>query len=83
MTMRDWITKLDEFLKISGRKLLEHTGKISADSARAKAEMEYARYRALLETQPQRVDAEFEKAAKELKKLPKPRKPKPPKDSHD
>ena len=83
MTMQDWITKLDEFLKITGRKLLEHAGKISADSARAKAEMEYARYRALLETQPQRVDAEFEKAAKELKKLPKPRKPKPPKDSHD
>ena len=83
MTMQDWITKLDEFLKISGRKVPEHAGKISADSARAKAEMEYARYRALLETQPQRVDAEFEKAVKELKKLPKPRKPKPPKDSHD
>ena len=39
----------------------------------------YARYRALLEAQPQRVDAEFEKVAKELKKLPKPKKPKPPK----
>ena len=77
MTMRDWITKLDEFLKISGRKLLEHGGKISADDPKAKAEMEYARYRALLDAQPQRVDAEFEKAAKELKKLPRPRRPKP------
>ena len=77
MTMRDWITKLDEFLKISGRKLLDHGGKISADDAKAKAELEYARYRALLDAQPQRVDAEFEKAAKELKKLPKPKKPKP------
>ncbi len=75
MTMQDWITKLDEFLKISGRQLLDHTGKISAESARAKAELEYARYRALLDAQPQRVDLEFEKAAKELKKLPKPRKP--------
>lgn len=28
MTMRDWITKLDEFLKISGRELLDHAGKI-------------------------------------------------------
>ena len=36
-------------------------------------------YRTLLEAQPQRVDAEFEKAAKELKKLPRPKKPKPPK----
>ena len=77
MTMQDWITKLDEFLKISGRNLLDHAGKISAETAKAKAELEYARYRALLEAQPQRVDAEFEKAAKELKKLPKPRKPKP------
>ena len=82
MTMWDWITKLDEFLKISGRDLLDHAGRISAESARAKAELEYARYRALLDAQPQRIDAEFEKAAKELKKLPKQRKPKPPKDSH-
>ena len=79
MTMRDWITKLDEFLKISGRKLLDHAGGISAESARAKAELEYARYRALLDAEPQRVDAEFERAAKELKKLPRPKKPKPPK----
>ena len=79
MTMQDWITKLDEFLKISGRKLLDHAGKISAEFAKAKAELEYARYRKLLDAQPQRVDAEFEKAAKELKKLPRPKKPKPPK----
>ena len=74
MTMQDWITKLDEFLKISGRKLLDHAGRISAEAAKAKAELEYARYRALLDAQPQRIDAEFEKAAKELKKLPRPKK---------
>lgn len=79
MTMRDWIVKLDEFLKISGRELLDHAGKISAESAKTKAEQEYARYRKLLDSQPQRVDAEFEKAAKELKKLPPPRKPRKPK----
>jgi hypothetical protein len=82
MTMRDWITKLDEFLKISGRELLSRAGKISAESAKAKAKLEYARYRALLDAQPQRVDAEFEKAAKALKKLPRPRKPKPPRKPH-
>jgi hypothetical protein len=37
MTMRDWVTKLDEFLKVSGRELLNHAGKISADDAKAKA----------------------------------------------
>jgi len=36
MTMQDWITKLDEFLEISGRKLLDHAGKISAESAKVK-----------------------------------------------
>jgi hypothetical protein len=77
MTMQDWIAKLDEFLKISGRKLLDHAGKISAESARAKAELEYARYRMLLDAQPRRVDAEFEKAAKALKNLQRPKKPKP------
>ena len=80
MTMQDWISKLDEFLRISGRELLDHAGKISAESAKAKAEQEYARYRALSDRHPQRVDAEFEKAAKELKILPKPRTPKPPKE---
>ena len=77
--MQDWITKLDEFLKISGRKLLDHAGKISAESAKATAELEYARYRTLLDAQPQRVDAEFEKVVSELKRLPKPKKTKPPK----
>ncbi len=81
MTMQDWIAKLDEFLKITGREKLDHPGKISAESAKAKAELEYARYRTLLDAQPQRVDVEFEKAAKELKKLPRPRKPKPSNDS--
>ena len=79
MSMRDWLTKLDEFLKISGRELLDHAGKISSDSAKTKAELEYTRYRALLAAQPQPVDADFEAAAQALKKLPRPRPPKAPK----
>jgi hypothetical protein len=76
MTMRDWIVKLDEFLKISGRELLDNAGAVSAEDARVKAEREYAKYKALLDASPRAVDADFEKAAKELKNLPKPRKPK-------
>jgi len=79
MTMQDWVVKLDEFLKISGRELLGHAGKVSAPDAKAKAEREYERYRKLLDAQPQRIDVEFEKAAKELKKLAQPRKPRKPK----
>jgi len=66
MTMRDWIAKLDEFLKASGRKLLDHAGKISAEVSKAKAELEYRQYQALLDTQPRKVDLEFEKAVKQL-----------------
>jgi hypothetical protein len=79
MTMRDWITKLNEFLKISGRPVLDHSGTVSAESARVKAEAEYAKYRAFLDTQPRAVDAAFEQKAADLKKLPRQKKPKPPK----
>jgi hypothetical protein len=71
MTMRDWITKLDEFLKLSGRELLKHAGKISAKTARTKAELEFDRYRAIQDELPRPVDTDFEKASSELlKKLP-------------
>ena len=76
MTMRDWITKLDEFLKISGRELLEHAGRISADDARSRAEQKYPRYRSLLDSQPRVVDAAFDAAVKDLKNLLAPKRKK-------
>lgn len=79
MTMRNWIEKLDEFLKISGRKLLDHAGKISAEMAKAKAEEEYDRYRVLTDALPRSVDADFERAARQMQKLPRPKQPKRPK----
>jgi hypothetical protein len=78
MTMRDWITKLDEFLKISGRKLLDHAGKISAEMARAKAEREYDKYHPVQDSMPRMIDADFERAAKALPKLRPISKPKGP-----
>ena len=68
MTMREWIKKLDEFLKISDYELLDHAGKISAVTAKTEAELEYERYRTLLDAQPRRVDADFELAAKQIEK---------------
>ncbi len=76
MTMRNWVEKLDELLRVSGRELLDHAGQISAETARAKAEREYDRYRALADAQPRSVDADFERAATHLRKLPRPKKPK-------
>jgi hypothetical protein len=79
MTMQNWISKLDEFLKISDREILDHAGKISAESATAKAELEYSRYRKLQDTQPRAVDADFERAAKLIQKLPRSKRAKIPK----
>ena len=68
MTMQEWVDKLDDFLMASGRALLDHTGKVSAEAAKAKAEQEYGRYQAFLDTQPRAIDGEFEKVAKQLQK---------------
>jgi hypothetical protein len=77
MTMRDWIEKLDEFLRISGRKLLDHAGQISAESARAKAEREYDQYRVLSDAQPRMIDADFERVTRKVLVRPRAKKPKP------
>lgn len=76
MTMRDWVTKLDDFLKASGRKLLGHAGSISAETARVKAEREYERYQAQEDAKPRAIDAAFETVVKQLAKAaPARRKP--------
>jgi hypothetical protein len=76
MTMRDWITKLDEFLKTAGRKLLDHAGTISHEQAVKKAELEFSRFRVLEDAKPASVEKDFEATVKKLKQL-KPRKKKP------
>ena len=69
MTMHDWVTKLDDFLKASGRKLLDHAGKISHEQAAQKAEAEYEKFRKLEDAKPSPVEKDFEAAVKKLKQL--------------
>ena len=74
MYMADWIAKLDDFLRMSEREILSHAGRISHESALAKAELEFETFRALEAGKPSRVENDFEEA---IKKLPTPkRKPK-------
>jgi hypothetical protein len=68
MTMNDWVDKLDEFLKASGRELLDHAGKVDAEAAKAKTELEFDRYRTLQDAEPRTIDAAFEKVVKQLPK---------------
>ncbi|TEB08511.1 hypothetical protein Psch_02075 [Pelotomaculum schinkii] len=69
MHMRDWIAKLDDFLRISERDILTHAGQISHKAAVAKARAEYENYRALQANKPSPVESHFKKAIEEMKKL--------------
>ena len=44
MYMKDWLAKLDDFLKLSGKDLLTHSGKVSAEVAKKKADEEYSKF---------------------------------------
>lgn len=79
MTMKDWGAKLDDFLKLSAHELLDHAGKVSADAAKEKAELEYEHYRRLRDAEPRPVDADFEKAIAKLNQSAKAKSLKPPK----
>jgi hypothetical protein len=69
MSMREWIAKLDDFLRLSERELLTHAGTVSHDTALAKAQAEYDKFRVLEDAKPQPVDAHFEEAIEQTKKL--------------
>jgi hypothetical protein len=45
MYMKDWIVKLDDFMKLSGREILAHAGSIRAEDAKLKADNEYQKFK--------------------------------------
>lgn len=59
MYMKDWIQKLDDFLKLSGKALLTHAGKISAELAKDKADAEYDKFRERTALQLSPVERDF------------------------
>lgn len=72
MYMKDWIQKLDDFLKLSGKELLTHAGTISAEVAKIKANTEYDRFKERTQYQLSPVEIHFiESFEKEQKRLKK------------
>ncbi len=70
MYMKDWIQKLDDFLKLSGKELLTHAGKISAEIAKQKADMEYYKFKERTQYDLSPVEIHFlENFEKEQKKI--------------
>lgn len=79
--LKDWESKLNEFLKFNDRNVLTDKGKVTKTDADAHAETQYeefaARRRKLLESEAERSQQQgLEDAAKKLPKPPKKRKPK-------
>jgi hypothetical protein len=69
MTMNDWISKLDDFLKISDRELLTHSGQISHEKALKKAHEEYEKFHHKMLNQPTQVEEDFIEAERAFKKI--------------
>jgi hypothetical protein len=73
MYMRDWIAKLDEFLKISDRDILTHSGEVSHEVAMLKADTEFQEYERRLLAEPTAAEKAFEEAARRIERTPVPR----------
>jgi hypothetical protein len=70
MYMKDWIIKLDDFLRLSGKELLTRAGTISAELAKEKANLEYDKYKKRTTFQLSPVEIHFiENFEKERRRL--------------
>lgn len=63
MKMKDWIHKLDDFLKVSEKELLTNFGKISHQKAIEKAKNEYEKYR---KSEDKKYISDFDREMKKL-----------------
>lgn len=59
MYMQDWVTRLDDFLRMVGNDVLQHAGTISHDQALKKAELEYAKYKEKTQNELSKVEKDF------------------------
>jgi hypothetical protein len=68
MYMRNWIAKLDDFLRTASRDILSHPGKISHEEALDKARAEYAKYQQQMIDAPSLIEQHFLEAIKDVEK---------------
>ncbi len=66
MHMNDWIKKLDGFLTINDRDILNHAGKISHEMAKQLAEDEYAKFKKKRISASDKQLSDFDKAVKRI-----------------
>jgi hypothetical protein len=72
MYMKDWIERLDDFLKMTGQNILSHSGKITKQQVIEKAKDEYEKYKEQTKNELSNVEKDFikliETGEKKLKK---------------
>ncbi len=78
MTMQDWITKLEGFLRLNDREVLTNAGKVSAELAKAHAEQEFIEFR---RDEDRLLESDFDHAVKQLPPPSAPTKPTHPRKS--
>ena len=59
MYMKDWLERLDDFLRISRKELLTHAGKINSEVAQEKARSEFSKYKSRTELELSPVERHF------------------------
>ena len=69
MYMKDWIKKLDSFMRINERDILTHSGKISHKLALNKANEEYKKYAKKRQLAFDKKGNDFDAMVEETKKL--------------
>lgn len=69
MHMADWIAKLDDFLKLSDRDVLTSAGRISAETAKLKAEGQFDAWHARAVNAPSKVERHFAEAVSAAKRI--------------
>jgi len=66
MHMRDWIVKLDAFMNLNDRDILQHAGRISHEMAKELAEGEYEKFHARRLTESTETASDFDQAVKQI-----------------
>jgi hypothetical protein len=59
MYMKDWVARLDDFLKMTGKEILNHSGSISHNQAIEKAKIEYDKYKETIKNELSNVEKDF------------------------
>ncbi|MCF7847237.1 MAG: virulence RhuM family protein [Kiritimatiellales bacterium] len=67
MTMQDWETRLNRFIEVTDREILQDAGKVTAELAKAHAESEFEKYRI---TQDRLFESDFDRMIQQIKSAP-------------